>query len=231
LAPTPGLEGLDHGWYTPRVDLCVACLFQALASLAVCGDRADVGVEAHGLRGGGTDDCREPSEVGRTPGGPAFIAAILAQQEGRPAVLGGLAIAKRLRAGADGLVLDCGDRDRREIPGAQQPGERHRVASVGRDAVPWCLRDARWGHHPAAERRLGEIAVEPRPTGSGLIDQEQRRGLRLACADQGLAVALPGAAGAQDEHLGAPLCRDLGHSDGRLVHIQTHVNGVRVSHG
>jgi hypothetical protein len=46
------------------------------------------------LSGWGTDDFREPSEVGRLPGGPAVIAAILAQQEGLQAVLGGLEISK-----------------------------------------------------------------------------------------------------------------------------------------
>jgi hypothetical protein len=235
LDPTQGLEGLDNGLSTPRFDLVVECLFQALESRAVFGDRADVCLEDHVRSGGGTDDFREPSEVGRTPGGPAFRAAILAQQEGLQAVLGGLEIANRILAGAgqvaDRLVLDLGDIDRREIPGAHQPGALHRVASVGLDAVTWFLRDERWGDHPADEVLLGEIAVEPRPTGTGLIDQEPMRGLRLECADQGIEVALPGADGAQEDHLGAPLFRDIGNSDGRFVHIQTNVNRVSVSHG
>jgi hypothetical protein len=110
LAPTQGLEGLDDGWSTPRFDLFVACLFQPLESLAVVGDRSDVCLEDDWLSGCGTDDCREPSEVGRPPGGPAFIADILAQQEGLHAVLGGLEIAHRILAGAvaDRLVLDRG---------------------------------------------------------------------------------------------------------------------------
>jgi hypothetical protein len=93
------------------------------------------------------------------------------------------------------------------------------------------LRDERWGDHPADEGLLGEIAVEPIPTGTGLIDKAQMRGLRLEFADQGLDVALPGADGAQEDHLGAPLFRDIGHSDGLFVHIQTDVNRVSVSHG
>jgi hypothetical protein len=166
----------------------------------VCGDRADVCLEDDGLSGCGTDAFREPSEVGRPPGGPAFIAASLAQPEGLQAVLGSLEIAKRILAGAgqvaDGLILDLGDLDRREIPGAQQPGDRYRVTSVCLNAVAWFLRDERWGDHPADEVLLGEIAGEPIPTGTGLIDQEQRRGLRLECADEGLEVARPGADGA-----------------------------------
>jgi hypothetical protein len=213
----------------------VEFLFQALEALAVFGDRADVFLEDHWLSGGGTDDDREPSEVGRPPGGPAFIADILAQQEGLQVVLGGLEISNRILAGAgqvaDSLVLDLGDIDWREIPGAHQPGELHRVASVRLDAVTWFLRDKRWGDHPADEVLLGEIAVELIPTRTGFIDKEKMRGLRLEFADQGIDVALPGADGAQEDHLSAPLFRDIGNSDGLFVYIQTDVNRVSVSHG
>jgi hypothetical protein len=72
----------------------VEFLFQPLESLAVFGDRSDVCLEDDLLSGCGTDDFKELSEVGRLPGGPAVIAAILAQQEGLQAVLGGLEISK-----------------------------------------------------------------------------------------------------------------------------------------
>jgi len=78
---------------------------------------------------------------------------------------------------------------------------------------------------------LGEIAVSPIPTGTGLIDQEKRLGLGLERADQGIDVVLPCADGAQEDHLGAPLVRGIGHGDGLLVHIQTDVKRVRVTHG
>jgi hypothetical protein len=78
---------------------------------------------------------------------------------------------------------------------------------------------------------LGEIAVEPIPTGTGLIDKEKMWGLRREFADQGSDVALPGADGAQEDHLGAPLFRNIGNGERLLVHIQTDVYRVSVSQG
>ena len=170
--------------------------------------------------------------MGRPPGGPAFIADVLVQQEGLHAGLGGLEISNRILAGgADRLVRARGDIDRREIPGAHQPGERQSVTSVSLHAIAWFLRDERGGKHPADEVLLGERAVEPIPTGTGLIDTEKMRGLRLECADPGIDVALPGADSAQEDHLGAPLFRDLGNGDRLLGHIQTDVYRVSLSHG
>jgi len=100
---------------------------------------------------------------------------------------------------AAGLVLDLGDIDRREIPETHQPGERHGVASVSLDTVAWFLRDERRGDHPADEVLLGEIAVSPIPTGTGLIDQEKRLGLGLERADQGIDVVLPCADSGQED--------------------------------
>jgi hypothetical protein len=74
-------------------------------------------------------------------------------------------------------------------------------------------------------------AVEPIPTGTGLIDKEKMRGLRLEFADQGIDVALPGADGAQEDHLGAPLFPDIGHSDRLFVDIQTDIECATVTHG
>ena len=142
-------------------------------------------------------------------------------------MLGGLESSTRRLAGAgqvaDRLVRDRGDIDRRERPSAHQPGERQRVTSVRLHAVAWFLREERGGDHPAAEGLLGAIAGEPSPPGTGLRDPAKRRGLRLECADQGIAVALPGADGASEDHLGAPLCRDLGHGARLFGPIQTDV--------
>ena len=83
--------------------------------------------------------------MGRPPRGTALIPDILAQQEGLQPVLGGLAIPDciltRADEVADGLVLDRGDIDWRQIAGAHQPGQLGGVASIGVDAVPRFLRD------------------------------------------------------------------------------------------
>jgi hypothetical protein len=172
-------------------------------------DPSDVCLEDNLLSWCGTDDFSEPSEVGRPLGGPAFIADILAQQEGLQAVLGGLEILDGTLSGAgqveDGLVLNLGDIDRREIPETHQPGELHGVASVRLDTVAWFLRDEQRGDHPAEEGLFGEMAVSPIPTGTGLIDQKKMLGLGLERAYQRIDVVLPCADGAQEDYLSSPL--------------------------
>jgi hypothetical protein len=96
--------------------------------------------------------------------------------------IGGAGGDRRLQRGSPGAAG-------RPARGAWRPCDRAsppRGASVRRHAVAWWLRDARGGDHPADAGLLGELAGEPSPTGSGLIDHEQRRSLRLECADQGL---------------------------------------------
>jgi hypothetical protein len=61
--------------------------------------------------------------------------------------------------------------------------------------------------------------------------KDTRLGLGLECADQGSDVARPGADGAQQDDLGTPLFRGIGHGDGLLGPIQTDVKRVRVTQG
>jgi hypothetical protein len=56
-------------------------------------------------------------------------------------------------------------------------------------------------------------------------------GLGLEPADQGIDVTLPGADGAQEDDLGAPLFRDIGEGSRLFVPLQTDVKRVRVSPG
>jgi hypothetical protein len=121
------------------------------------------------------------------------------------------------------------DRDRRELPGARQPSERHGRTLVRLDAVAWLLWGERRGNPPAAAGCLGEGAVEPVPTETGRIDAEQRLGLGLARADQGHEGTRPGVEGAPRQTAAAPRSSGgVGHGDGRFVHIQTHVAWVSV---
>jgi hypothetical protein len=76
---------------------------------------------------------------------------------------------------------------------------------------------------------LGEVALEPVPTGTGLIDEEEMLGLGLELADQGIDVTLPGADGAQKDGLRDSFLRGIGHGDRLFGHIQTNVECGRVT--
>ena len=66
---------------------------------------------------------------------------------------------------------------------------------------------------------------------TGLIAKEQTPGFGLELADQGSEVALPSADGAQEDRLGAPLFRGIGHGDGLFMYIQSDIKHGRGFHG
>ena len=117
--PRRGLEGVHHGMQAPRGDLLAEFLVQTPEALGVLRDGPDIFLKDDLLRRGGTDDFREPPEVGRTPVGPARIADILAEQEGFETELGIFEIADRIfarpREIPDGFIVHFGDIDRGEI--------------------------------------------------------------------------------------------------------------------
>jgi hypothetical protein len=158
-----GLESLDDGIQAPGLDLVLEFGLEALEAFVVFGNAPDILLEDHLLSRSRTDHLTEPTQMRRPPGGTAFITDILTQQKGLQTALGGLEIPDGILAGAgqvaDGLVLDLGDVDRREIPGAHQPSEPHGITSVSLDTVAWFLRGERRGNHPADEVLLGEVAV------------------------------------------------------------------------
>jgi hypothetical protein len=120
LDATHRLEGRDDGSETPARDLRSECSLKALASCVVF-SHGPARLLADDLLGGRrTDHCRQPAQIGGSPGGAARIADILAQEEGLQPVLGGLAIPDR-------LVLDRWDIDRGQIAGPHLSGELGRV--------------------------------------------------------------------------------------------------------
>jgi hypothetical protein len=109
------LKGLDHRVHAPRFDLLVAFLVETLEAFGMLVDGADVFLEGHLLRGGGTADFGEPPQRGGVPGGPARVADIMSAQEGVEPELGGLAMAEGIFMGAgespDGFIFALGDID------------------------------------------------------------------------------------------------------------------------
>ena len=81
--------------------------------------RSDVFLKNDLLRGRGTDDFREPPQVGRAPIGPARGADIVAEHKGFETEFGVFAITDGIftRPGesAHGFILALGDIDRSEI--------------------------------------------------------------------------------------------------------------------
>ena len=77
-----------------------------------------------------------------------------------------------------------------------------------------------------------EVPIQPVAARPGLVDEDQRRALRLELADQLVDVALPCADRPQRNHLGAAVLGCVGDGDGVLVDIETDVQGLaRLVHG
>jgi hypothetical protein len=85
----------------------------------VFGDRPDVFLKDHLLRGGGTDDVAEPPEVGRAPGSLARIADVVPQQEGFQPKFRRLEVCDGIFTSptqiTDGFIFHGGDVDGSEI--------------------------------------------------------------------------------------------------------------------
>jgi hypothetical protein len=139
LHAAQGLRGFDHGGEAPGVDVLLKFLAQAVKTLGVFVEGTDVCLKDHVLSRARTDDLREPSEMGWVPGGPARVAASVAEQEGFEAELGGFEITEGIFARPaeipKSFAFLLGNIDRGEITGAPQAGQWHRVTAVGFDAV------------------------------------------------------------------------------------------------
>lgn len=67
LHPAQGLQGLDHRVQTPGFDLLLELLVEPLEAFGMLLNRTDVFLKDDLLSRGGTDDLREPPQVGRAP--------------------------------------------------------------------------------------------------------------------------------------------------------------------
>ncbi len=140
LHAVPGLVRVDHMAQATRCDPLLEFLFETLEAFGVFVDGTDVFLTDHLLSRGRTDDLREPPERGRATGGPARIAAIVAEPAGVAAKLGRLELAAGIFPGsgavADRFVFNRGDSDGGESPRAREAGQWHRVTAVGVDWSP-----------------------------------------------------------------------------------------------
>jgi hypothetical protein len=211
------LKRLDDRGQPPGFDLLLEFLFEPLEAFGGFGDRPDICWENDGLRRGGTDHFREPSEMGRAPCGPARITDVVSEQDGFEAELGVFEIADgictRPAEVANRFVFHRGDIDRGKITRARQAGQLHGVPAVGFDAVAGLLRDQGGGDDPAVIAFFGEIPVEPVATRAGFVDEDEVFGFRLHLADQLIDVTLTRADGPKIHDLGAMSLSHVSHSD------------------
>jgi len=232
---TEGLERFHDRVEPPGFGLFVACWFQPMEPFGGVGHRPHVCLNDDVLRGGGTHDLAEPAQVRGVPGGAAGLPEIMPEQEGFEATLGRLQIVERIfprpAQVTHGFVCDRGDRDRRELPGAPQPGQLAGIPTISCDAVARLLGEHGGGDDPAGVAFWGQLAVEPGATGSRFRDEDQVLGFGVRRAHEVIDVALPSANGAQGDDLRVVLSGDRGDREGILVDIQPSRECARVRHG
>jgi hypothetical protein len=215
--------------------LVLEFLFEPLKTFAVFRHRPDVFLEDDWLRGRGTDDLTEPSQVSWDPGRLARIADIVAQEKGFETMLGRLKIAQRIFPGtaqvADSFVLDLGDIDRREISRAPQAGQLDSGTPVRFDPIACLLGAERGGHNPADVAFLGEIAVEPIPTRPCFIDKDQMFAFGPHFPDELVDIALARTEGTEVDGLSMVFLGDIGDCNRVFMDIHTDVERARLVHG
>ena len=200
LHATQGLERFHDGVEPPGLAMFVECWFQPMEPFGVFGHRPPVFLKDEVRRWGGTHNLAEPAPVRWAPGSPAGIPAVMPEQHGFAAQLGRLQIMERLFTRTaqvtNGFVCDLGDLDRREIPGAHQPGPWDGIPTIGVDAVASLLGDQGGGDDPAIIAFVGQRAVEPVPPRSRFRDEDSVVGFGLQLARELINVAWPRANGA-----------------------------------
>jgi hypothetical protein len=114
--------------------------------------RTDVFLKDDVLRRGGTDDLREPPQVGRAPSGPACVTNIGSEHKGCETQLGVFKIAERIFTGprevANRFIVDLGDLDHSESPRARQAGQWQGVPTIRLHTVTGLFGNQRRRHPP-----------------------------------------------------------------------------------
>jgi hypothetical protein len=136
---TQGLQGFHHRVEAPSFDPRLEFLVEPLEAFGVFRNGADIFLKDDLLRWGRTDDLREPSEMGRVPGGLASVADIVTQHEGFETELGVFQIAAgictRPCESATSFLFDLGDIDESAVPRAGQSGQLYGVSAIRFDSI------------------------------------------------------------------------------------------------
>ncbi len=112
----------------------------------------------------------EPSPMGLGPMAPATIDPVVPQQKALQPLPCRAQVLYRRGPGPDQvthrLVRRLGNSNRGQLARPVQPGQTHRVASVGLDMIAGPGRDQRRGHHHAVLPEPGDLTVNAIATGA-----------------------------------------------------------------
>ena len=173
--------------------------------------------------------------MSRAPRGPTRVAPSVSAAESVETALGGLESTAGIFTSpgevAPGGRFDLGDLDRGEIPGAPEPGQVHGITAVGLHAVGRVVRNPGGGHDSARLAWLGQVALAPRPTGTGCIDHDERLGLGWELAAAGSDVPRTRANGPARGDLRTLIVGDRGDRQRGLMDRQANVECASVTPG
>ena len=225
----PSLEGLDHGSEAPGCALLVACECKPPQTFRLFRDGLDLFLKDHLRCRRGTPHLAAPAQVGRAPVGPPCRADIVPPHERLPTPLRCLQIPEgscpRPTQVADRGIVDGRDRDGREVPGAQEPGQLHGVTPVGFDPIA-CLCGHQGGSDdPAGGALLRQVAREPGAARAGFVDEDELLACGLEPPEKLVAITLPRPNRPEGDDVRAVFLGTLGDGEGLLMDI--HANGER----
>jgi hypothetical protein len=235
LDTAQGLERLDDRRQAPGVPLLVACACQTAQPFRLCGDGLDVCLTDQVLRWGRTAHLAAPAQGGRAPGGSPGRAASVPPHEGLETQLGRLQSPEGLcpcpTQVPEGCIVDGRHRHRGEVPGAHEPGQLPSVTTVGLDPIARLLGNQGGSDDPADVAWFHQVTREPRTAGTGFVDQDARRALRLQLPSQLSNSALPGSDRAEGDDLRAMGLGDVGDRTSLFVDISSARKRARLVHG
>jgi hypothetical protein len=165
----------------------------------------------------------------------ACIAGIVAGPTGVETELSGLELAAGLFTRpaevAAGFLVQRGDSDGGAITRAQPAGQWAGVTTGSLDPRAGLLRHHGRGDDPAEVASCGAITREPVATRACFRDEAQVWGLGGHRATEGSKIGLPGAAGAEVDHLSVVSLGAIGHGAGVVVDIPPEVKRARLVPG
>src|SRR3990170_2564059 len=233
LDPAHRLQRRHHRGEAPGEDLGLDRPGEPLDAPGGHRDGIDILLEHDLLRGLGQLQLREPAPVRSRPGGLAYIADVVPEQQRLQLLAHAPLRDHRIVAPAyqipDRLVPDIGHVDRFQLPRARQARQPLAVAPVGLHMIARALGHQRGGDHHAALPQRRELAVDPEPARPRLVHEHPLPALGLLLPHHlpqrpPVPADLPQAA-----HLTARLGER--HVDRLLVHVHPHKTLARLFHG
>ncbi len=173
--------------------------------------------------------------MGRAPGGPPGVTAILPQEKGLQPTRRGLEIADRIVTSPaqipNRVIRTRGDIDGRQLARAPEAGPCDGVAPVGCDPIAWRCGDQRGRDDPADMACVGEIAGAPLATRAGVLHTDAGRACGWQPTDEVIDGTWSRPDVAQGGALGVVFVGDRGDRHRVLMDIPSAIERARLWHG